>query len=162
MNSTATNFTGTLEVNGDLEWNRKAWGQMTYHNDTTPITVAITDNTRHFPITGMNNSLAKEVTSNTTHFTIKHTGTYRIGASVSFGGNANQEYQMSILRNATSLTYCEAHRKMGTGGDVGNAGINCLYNLVQGDKLAIGIQDETLPVASASVYSVHFNIERID
>ena len=95
-------------------------------------------------------------------FNITTGGVYSAKWALSFTGGVTDEYQATILKNDAEEIQCEAHRKIGSGGDVGSFSNSCYINASVGDTLTIGLQDEDNPVSDATIYAMNFNIMRID
>lgn len=74
---------------------------------------------------------------------ITQKGIYKWDTSFSFMGTANHEYDLAVGINGIPGIYSHAHRKIGTGNDVGNAGSTGLLDLQKGDIITLMIEDHT-------------------
>lgn len=67
----------------------------------------------------------------------KGSGMYMITADMSYGGTGNAITQAHIFVNGVIKNECGLERKLGAGGDVGNAGLSCIIDLNVGDFVDI-------------------------
>jgi len=95
------------------------------------------------------------------HITIDEDGDYNLRADVSFSGGNSNTLSFAIFKNngATQLT-TRATRKLGTGGDVGNAGISGQATLSATDTVELWIQNE-LNTTAITVEDVTLSISKI-
>jgi hypothetical protein len=78
-------------------------------------------------------------------------GVYDIDLDASFSGTAGATFMVGVYKGGT-LTNVWLERKIGTGGDVGNAGCSGRIALVAGDELSV----EVISVGGASkTFTIH-------
>lgn len=89
------------------------------------------------------------------------TGLYKLDYSASFGGGAGGTYYLSIKINSDEHEPCRLYRKLGSGGDVGNAGSTCVFTLNKGDNITYVAADYDTPAQNIVVWSVNANVVQI-
>lgn len=122
-------------------------GEMWFHNDESNVTTTISSQGVWVNLTGFDTGEATGQTLNGfTYFTdtlvAQVSGRYDVDYSLSFGnvGN-NQEYQMHITVNGIHQNNTDAHRKVGSAGDVGNSGSGGFVDLSAGDQVNLHIRN---------------------
>lgn len=89
-------------------------------------------------------------------FTMIEAGHYTIAWSLSFhSGGSNQDYEGGILKNGENLQRGWAHRKISGSGDIGSFGAHAIMDLKTGDRISIGVVNET---STANFFINHANI----
>lgn len=88
-------------------------------------------------------------------------GIYKIDYSVSFGGTGGSTHAIGTAINNIEHTPCTIFRKLGTAGDVGNAGGTCIFTAYKGDVISGIIKDINAPSTDVTIWSMNANIERI-
>jgi hypothetical protein len=87
-------------------------------------------------------------------------GLYKVDGSYSFSGSASQEYHIAVAKNNVVEPQCHAERVIGSGGDVGNAGVTCFVR-VDGDDW-LNTQIENMDSAGdPTIHNINFNMWRI-
>ncbi len=87
-------------------------------------------------------------------------GIYFIYETKSFSNDPNIEYHSTIGVNGIPQTTCEADRKIGASGDVGNTGSGCILDLEAGDQISLMIEnvdnaaDPTFSEASLNIFRI--------
>lgn len=114
-----------------------------------------------FPITNVAANELKHFTANSNGIQANKSGYYKLDYSVSFGGGAGSTYYVSATINGVEHTPCRLYRKLGTGGDVGNAGSTCIFYLSEGDNLSGVIADNDNPAQNAVIWAVNANVVQI-
>jgi len=168
------NIAGNEEVTGEVNFTGNVtsnayYAEIWFHNDTGPgeVTVIGTQNL-WYNLTGFNTSDTSGQKLNgfswnngTEDLTANVAGLYMVVFDVSAGnaGN-NQEMQYSIQVNGAIQDNADAHRKIGTGGDVGHAGDTAFIDLAVGDivELVVRNNDGTADLES---FAGSVNIVRI-
>lgn len=67
-------------------------------------------------------------------------GTYAISANISFSGTVSATFYVEIRKNSAAIAGARFVRKLGTGGDVGNASCQAVTTLVAGDDISIHVK----------------------
>ena len=111
---------GTLYVEGN------AGAESTV--DATPRKIAALDTK------GVEEGLTVDTGNNQITATIA--GDYLVIGSISFSGTLSSTYNIAIYKN-TATTNLVLERKLGTGGDVGNAHVNGIVTLAIGDDISL-------------------------
>jgi len=93
---------------------------------------------------------------------INEPGLYSVDYSISFSGGANNVYGIAIYHNENNARDCYTRRKLGAGGDVGNAGGTCTLNMTKTDYINMRLEDETNPATNISIVSVNINLDKIE
>lgn len=87
-------------------------------------------------------------------------GIYKTDISWSFSGTASNEYHISLGINGLQQDKCHAERVIGTGADVGNAGMTCLIRLNAGDVVKPMIENMD-SAGNPTTHDINFNMVRI-
>lgn len=149
INQTVGNLTGDF-----------VYGEMWDHNDSgftvDLITVQVYENVTNLT-TGSQNGF---ILSNS-KLTTQISGVYKVDYSVSFSGSANSEIGFDLGINGVFQNNTHSHRKIGTGGDIGNTGGTGYIFLNQGDVVTLMARDEASPVRDISIVSVNINLLRV-
>ena len=87
-------------------------------------------------------------------------GLYHISGSYSFSGSANNEYHIRIAKNNIGEPQCHTERVIGTGGDVGNAGITCFVRMTNTDVVNAQIENVD-GTGNPTIHNINFNMVRI-
>ncbi len=130
--------TGEVFILGNLSANL-IFGEMYIfdNNASTPVTQNIYSNVTQ----NMSAGLLNGVVFQNGRLNIMVDGFYNIEFSASFFGQANNEYHTVIGINAFRSTKCHNARKIGTAGDIGDTGGNCILDLTTGDRLTLMIEN---------------------
>lgn len=88
-------------------------------------------------------------------------GVYKVDYAVSFSGSGGSTHAIGLLINGVEHTPCRIYRKLGTAGDVGNAGGTCIITLDENDIVSGAVQDVSSPAQNINVWSMNANIIRI-
>ena len=94
-------------------------------------------------------------------FTPYTEGIYKVDYAVSFSGSGGSTHAISLLINGIEHPSCRIYRKLGTAGDVGNAGGTCLITLQAGDIVTGAVMDVSPPAQNVDIWSVNANLVRI-
>lgn len=139
INQTQGNLTGDLIV-----------GQM-WFDDATSVTTIIAVQNTWYNVTGFNSSeetgqyLHSVVYNNDTEdLEILLGGAYEVSNDESYGnaGN-NEEYEFTFGVNSVPQTCGKSHRKVGSGGDVGDSGDSgCYISLSTGDRINLMVRNK--------------------
>jgi hypothetical protein len=147
-------YNGTIWVNVP-----HTFGELYYHNDAGTLDFA-TD-TDLINVTGLTNGLSNNMTLNDTNgsITVVDADTYRLELSASFQSASAADFDLHIGVDGVDQDKCHANRRIGTGTDVGNAGMTCLLDLAAGEVV-------TFMVNSAASETIKFealnwNMDRI-
>ena len=87
-------------------------------------------------------------------------GLYKVDGSYSFSGTPNNEYHIRIAKNDVGLDNCHAERRLGAGGDVGNAGITCFVKITSTDYLNAQVENVD-SAGNPTIHNINFNMLRI-
>lgn len=112
------------------------------------------------PIQNYNGSLTNGVEFSNDNLTIQVNGTYKISASISFSGKANNEYHIAMGIDGTRDINCHAERKIGTGGDVGSAAFTCIKPLNESHVISLMVENTDSSTAP-QIHDINFNLLRI-
>lgn len=143
------------------EVDNSAFSEM-YIADGTTATVAITSGTPAEITNWTGGELQNfSYSSGRLTYTNTETKTFLINTSISFSFSSSGKIVESwIYKNGAVVAKSEMHRKIGTGGDVGNGGKTCLIELAQNDYLEVFFDADgngTVTIETANV-----NITQID
>jgi hypothetical protein len=135
------------------------YGELYYHNDVGTLDFATT--TALINVTGLTNGLSSNMTLNDTNgsITVIDADTYRVELSASFQSASAADFDLHIGVDGVDQDKCHANRRIGTGTDVGNAGMTCLLDLAASEVV-------TFMVNSAANETIKFealnwNMDRI-
>ena len=155
-----------IQADDSLLYNGTYWenvphtfGEMFYHNDAG--TLDFSTDLALINVTGISNGLFNNMTLSDTDgsITIISADTYRASLSASFqSGNAG-DFDLHIGVDGVEDDKCHANRRIGTGTDVGNAGMTCLLELEVNEVVTFLVnspQSETIKFEA-----LNFNLERI-
>jgi len=100
------------------------------------------------------------VTSSTTtdNVTVAEAGDYFVSANVSFSGTLSSTYNVTVYIDTTS-TNLTLERKLGTGGDVGSAGLSGLVTCAAGE--AISLYQSTADGSAMTVTDAQLTVIRM-
>ncbi len=169
-----TNMTGNLNVSANLVvggniTGNQFYGDMWMQNESGYVTTAIASSDVWYNLTGFNNT--DVVTGQTLHgftydnvaehLTVLVAGKYRAIYSVSKGnaGN-NQEYQFAVAINSIIQNNTVIHRKLGTGGDVGDTATSGFLDLVVNDNIHLMTLNKD-GTADIQAHAMNLNLVRI-
>lgn len=163
QNVTIGNGTTTAYINGDGRFTGLINVPHAELYNITPngysITISAINTLYNF--TNLATNELKHFTANDNGIQANKSGYYKLDYSVSFGGGAGSTYYVSATINNVEHTPCRLYRKLGTGGDVGNAGSTCIFYLNAGDNLSGVIADYDLPAQNAVIWAVNVNVVQI-
>jgi len=138
------NITGTATQNAAFDATGKiierafAYAEM-YIDDANPDTISITSGT---PAEGTDWTAGE--LSNFTYsagrltYTGTETAKFLVNSSISFSfSTVSSVVECWVYKNGTEVTKSEMHRKIGTGGDVGNGGQTCILELATNDYIEV-------------------------
>lgn len=140
------------------------YGGMSGHNDVGfPIVIGTANVT--VQIQNFTEMLSNNVDVDETRqwLNVNTAGVYQIVWAFSFSSatGGNREYQITpYLNNITPMDECEAHRKLGAGGDVGSSAGTCLFNLSEEDNVSLHIKNIE-GNQDATGFTASMNIERM-
>jgi len=92
--------------------------------------------------------------------TVNVSGTYYVLLNISFSGSVSTIYTMAIALDGVEQDPTRMKRTIGSGGDVGNAGLHGLLNILGGQDVAISVladgvsKSMTVQEAQFSLYQV--------
>ena len=159
------NFTSKAELAAEIakvENLPRNYAEM-YIDDTAPSAIAVTAGT---PIksTGWTKTMQVQgftVENSRFTYTVDRQADFQINSSVSFTASAiNAIIEMWIYKNGTEIMWSELHCKVGTPGDVGNAGQTLLIKLNKGDYLELYI--DTDKNATVTIDNGNINIMSVN
>ena len=124
-----------------LEYGNVTFGEMGIDNDEA---ITISAANTYYNITGFpwNFSTTHNVYFNGSALYINESGVYAAWHIESFSGAANTEFHLTLGVNGVAQQPCEAHRKLGTGGDVGSSSGMCMLKLDEGDYVIFQVENE--------------------
>jgi hypothetical protein len=160
VNVTNPQTDDSLLYNGTLWMNvPHTYGELYYHNDAG--TLDFSTNTDLINVTGLTNGLSSNMTLSDTNgsITVIDADTYRIELTASFQSASAGDFDLHVGVDGVDQDKCHANRRIGTGTDVGNAGMTCLLDLAVGEVV-------TFMVNSAASETIKFealnwNMDRI-
>lgn len=92
--------------------------------------------------------------------TVVYSGVYKVTSDFAFSGTANNEYHLSFAINNARQSKCHTERVIGTGGDVGSAGVTCLVELNVGDYVAMQIENVDSS-GNPTIHDINLNLVRV-
>ncbi len=137
-----------------------SYGEM-YIDDSDPDTISITSGT---PAEGTDYTagLLSGFTYSAGRLTYTGTATIKVlvNTSISFTFDSNNTIAEAwIYQNGTEVSKSELHRKIGTGGDVGNAGQTCLLELATNDYIEVFFDASNS--GDIIIYNANINITKL-
>lgn len=163
-----------VEMRGDLNQTggnatiNMVYGEMWFHNDTNFRTIVIS--TQNVAVNISFNSSDSEgaqvlngfgYTEACNCLIAQVSGKYKVDYSISAGNDGNnEEYEFFITINDTVQSNTDAHRKIGSSGDVGNAGGSGFIDLQVGDRINLQVVDRD-NTDDLEVHAANVNILRI-
>ncbi len=158
-------FSG-LDIEGDLNQVsgnstiNMVYGEMWNHTDAgftvDLITQMVYENITNLKV-GLNNGFSFSSSKLTTLIS----GVYKADYSISFSGSANSEIGFDVGISGIEQNQTHAHRKIGTGGDIGNVGGTGIITLNAGDVITLMARDEAAPVQDITIVVANLNLWRI-
>lgn len=152
---------GDLDVTGNFTGNQ-IYGEMWNHSDNgfviDLVTQMVYENITNLD-TGLNNGFFHNTTNSILIAQIG--GFYKIDYSISFSGSANSEVGFTVGIDGQEQDQTHSHRKIGTGGDVGNTGGTGIIILNEGDAVTLMARDEAAPVQDITIFAININLLRI-
>ncbi len=150
---------GDLEVEGNFTGNQ-IYGEMWNHSDTgfiiDLVTIMVYEN-----ITDLTDGSNNGFTLSNSKLISQVEGTYHIDYTMSFSGGANSEIGFAVGIGGQEQHQTHSHRKIGTGGDIGNTGGTGIITVNVGDEITLMARDEANPVQDITVVAVNLNLWRI-
>lgn len=157
----------TTNNNGDFLCGRNAYGEIFFNNVTAELMITLNDVfPTFFNVTdgGLMMGLTKnmQVIDGNSTFFIEIPGIYEFHYSGSVSTSPNRVIMMAVLVNGTSQTNSFSHRKVGSGGDIGNQGDPLLLNLSYGSHVGLGISLVSGGNTDADFSTMNFNLNLIE
>lgn len=155
--------TGSMEITGNITQTdgnttiNMIYGSM-YGNDIDNTTLPASD--MYVPIQNFNGSKSNGFTFVNDNLTAHYNGSYKVSASMSFSGKANDEYHLSLGVDGVMIRECHAERKMGTGGDVGSMAFTCIKSIYENDIISIMVEN-TISTVPPAIHDININLIRI-
>lgn len=139
------------------------YGEVFFHNDTTPAIVDITDTTTYFNFTNWTEGavFGFQMEPDNTTLTALVGGLFRVDYSISFLGN-RQEFQTVIKINEVEQLNTESHRTIANQNDQGNVGGTGFISISSGDQITFGVKNVDTPVSDAQITSINMNVFRVN
>ena len=133
-----------LTVNGDITGN-VYYGEMWMMGNSTSTAIANSGIYYVIGISGevMNSGSLNGFTHSGATSTVINDGVYKVEASISASGGNAKQYHYQFLTNGAENDNCHIARKMGAGGDIGNASINCIMDLDAGDEITVAVENQS-------------------
>lgn len=147
-----TLFAGNIDTDGNLSFSG-AFVEL-FQNEI-PTTVPVSDINVFVPVSGFTTGKVKSFKTNDTNVTPLIAGHYLANWSISFNDGTNNEYNGGIMVNGTALNSGRAHRKLGTGTDIGNFGATAIVNLNIDDNVSLAMSNES---ATTDAFVQHANM----
>ena len=153
-------------VSADLSGSKELiqYGDMWLHLDVGQ-TIVLPGSMVYVNLNFSNSTIVKgfELNLDEDVLTVLKPGHYKVDYSISFSGGANSEFGGSIGINGLETNSTHSHRKIGTGGDVGNMGATgLLLNLSTNDNISVMIRDEASPTSNPAILAANIVLIRID
>ena len=92
--------------------------------------------------------------------TALHEGFYSGDFHISFSGQTGSTHGAAIMINGNRHNACYNQRKLGSS-DVGNMGGTCIFELVKGDNITLGIDDDDATPNDISIITSNLNVVKI-
>jgi hypothetical protein len=115
-----------------------------FYNDNNDTTVTISDNNPTEITAGFTGGATNNTTFQSGHnLLITYAGDYKIDWSLSFKtvSGTNQEIEGGVMIDGVKDSCATAHRKIGTGTDVGNMGASCVITLSANEEVSLYVQN---------------------
>ena len=160
------NFLSNVNIAGDLnQTNGNAtinmvYGEMWNHSDTGFIVDLVTIMV-YANVTNLTDGSNNGFTLSNSKLISQVEGTYHIDYTMSFSGSANSEIGFAVGIGGQEQHQTHSHRKIGTGGDIGNTGGTGIITVNVGDEITLMARDEANPVQDIIVVAVNLNLWRI-
>ena len=126
-----------LLTGGGLEF-----GEIWVEGNATADTIATATNTQvlRFANNGESNGTTPDHTND--HITVATDGKYMITVSVSFSGDASVDWSFGVYKNNGGTAFSNVHcnRKLGSGGDIGSAGLTGIIDVSANDTIELWMQ----------------------
>jgi len=90
-----------------------------------------------FDANGVSNDSTPDQANN--RITVGSSGNYKVSFNIAYSGNNNATYTFQVNVDGVPQTNGVVFRKMGTGGDIGSCGLNCLLSLTAGEQVTIEV-----------------------
>jgi len=129
--------------------NHKIAGQIWYHNDTAPYTLAIVKDVhtevKCFEKTQQTTGESLlNVEHSDSYLQVVEDGHYRACWDLNFiSSSANHKYHIHLHVNDVMVEAIERHVKIGNASDIAYIGATACINLVKGDQVSLYVHDET-------------------
>lgn len=141
-------------------------GEMYADYEKNPRTIAILDTNVYYPIDGFQKGeLSNFVFYSDENLSPLIAGRYSVNYSISFGGVENKTFGVVVGVNGSVnggvKHECYLQRKLGSTGDVGNAGGTCFLNLNKDDNVGLFVESENVPPGNMSLIFANLNLVRI-
>ena len=154
------NVIGSInQTNGNLTGNL-IYGEMWNHSDTGFIVDLVTIMV-YANVTNLTDGSNNGFTLSNSKLISQVEGTYHIDYTMSFSGSANSEIGFAVGIGGQEQHQTHSHRKIGTGGDIGNAGGTGIITVNVGDEITLMARDEANPVQDIIVVAANLNLWRI-
>ena len=159
------NVVGNANITGNITTNQY-YAEMWFHNESASgNSTTISSQDVWYNITGFSQATDSGQSLNGFSYsghqlTCNIAGLYKADYSISFGGGLNDEYKTSVGVNSIPQNNTETHRKLGSGGDVGNTGSSGFISLSANDIVTLMILNDDA-AANADVHSANLNLVRV-
>jgi len=152
---------------GIADFNRKkinAFGEIWVKGNATADTVTTGSTTQvlRFANNGESNINTSDHTND--HITINKAGVYLVNVSVSFLGDPSVDWEFSVFTN-NGTTECDnvhLNRKLGSGGDIGNAGAVGLCSFSVGDTVELWYEHGAGVNKDITIQDCNLNVVYVD
>ena len=132
-------------------------GEIYIEQEDTPIILTFPAADADVNVTGWEMGHTRGFTAITDGLIVEKAGTYKCDLSISFSGGVGGAYGGNLGIGGIRDEHCYLIRKLGTGGDVGNAGFTCINDFNAGDVLTILMHSKDDPTKDAYIHVANFN-----
>jgi hypothetical protein len=115
----------------------------------------------YYPLTGLLSGICVNTQCDAQNITIEYSGIYKICTATSFKGTPEAIIHGDVFQNGNEIDKIAYTRKLGSGGDIGSAGMCGLYNASVGDKLNLKFKSD-VNNAYVQFENANFNIQRLN
>jgi len=174
-------ITGSFLVNGSpLSVNSSGGGGIILNNFTYDVTAVygemyindsiiaspVVSSVVWYNITTLLEGENNRVNYSNSQLIIEESGVYYLSHSESFSDGNMVDFEVTIGINGVEQHKCEAERKLGSSGDIGNSGSNCIINLTMGDVITLmyrnndNTNDPTFADVNVAIHRLQYSIAR--
>jgi len=127
-----------------IDTKTNAFGEIWVMANATADTIATATNAQVTRFANNGESLNSTPDHTNDHIIVGLTGRYKVTVSISFKGDASVEWDFRLYTNNGTTAFSNVHcdRKLGSGGDVGSAGMSGICSFNDGDTVEVWMKHE--------------------